>query len=332
MDIYFSPEYARLYEAHENAKAEAFVHESGFGRVAHVFLRRPVPYGLIPGEWYDIATPYGYGGPAIERCEPGREEELIASYAAAWEAYCADTRIVSEFIRFHPLIQNQRQFCGLYRLEGKRTTVGIDLRGDFYMDEYTVRCRRHLKKAERLGVAIEFDMTGADAGADAEAFYHVYTETMKKLSASGYYYFGAGYIEQIFKSFPHQCFFVHARHKGDIVASSLFLAGGEYLHYHLSGTLPEFLGLCANNAIMHAAAQWGKREGRTVLHLGGGASAAPDDSLLTFKKSFSKNGLFEFYRGYRIADVVAYQRLTDAVRHLAGFDEEYFPAYRSVSV
>ncbi|MDR2182964.1 MAG: GNAT family N-acetyltransferase, partial [Clostridiales bacterium] len=102
MDIYFLPEYANLY-ADGDTTPEVFDFECEHGRVHYSFLRRRIDFkGDI---YYDITTPYGYGGPVVAGCHTS-EAALISSFDEAFTNYCVENRIVSEFVRFHPVIKN----------------------------------------------------------------------------------------------------------------------------------------------------------------------------------------------------------------------------------
>lgn len=69
-----------------------------------MFIMRPVPWLIHGVQYYDIVTPYGYGGPMI--LETNNGEKLKKEYSEAFGKYCSDHKIVSEFIRFHPIFQN----------------------------------------------------------------------------------------------------------------------------------------------------------------------------------------------------------------------------------
>ena len=60
MDIYFEENYGKLYEKMEGGKQEIFTFSCEYGKVRHQFIKR-----TINGEWFDLITPYGYGGPVI---------------------------------------------------------------------------------------------------------------------------------------------------------------------------------------------------------------------------------------------------------------------------
>ncbi|MCR5303828.1 MAG: hypothetical protein K6E33_04635, partial [Lachnospiraceae bacterium] len=69
MDIYFRKEYGCLYEEAEGGVCETFDFDDPLGHVRHMFIKRQIK--AAPG-FYDLVTPYGYGGPLITQCPEER--------------------------------------------------------------------------------------------------------------------------------------------------------------------------------------------------------------------------------------------------------------------
>lgn len=99
MEIYFENEYAKIYELNGDGKVEKFKYESEDGRVEYLFLKRKIE--LSKEEYYDIITPYGYGGPLFFPESSEKLPKLTSDFREEFEDYCKKNKIVSEFIRFH---------------------------------------------------------------------------------------------------------------------------------------------------------------------------------------------------------------------------------------
>ena len=93
-DFYFDENYGKLYEKADNGTAVVFVHENSYGKVMHQFIKRRIPAELFAKdeEFYDIVTPYGYGGPLIVTVKDGCKEKLIQSFREEFSGYCAEHR------------------------------------------------------------------------------------------------------------------------------------------------------------------------------------------------------------------------------------------------
>ena len=119
-DIYFTPEYAMLFEATEGEVREAFGGEAllfFYGNeqnyIIYPFFKRKVselPFReLLPPEsqgWFDIISPYGYSGPIAYISEPKIEGELWQGFVKEFHHYCLQNNIVAEFARLHPYFRN----------------------------------------------------------------------------------------------------------------------------------------------------------------------------------------------------------------------------------
>src|SRR5699024_243373 len=140
-DIYFEANYGKLYEKMEDGKSEYYEFSNQYGSITNVFIKREVPIRIDSEEqYYDITTPYGYGGPIIKKVVKGKKTELVESYKEDFKKYCLKNKIffitfykfsfkedfkkyclknniVSEFIRFHPVFGNEKPFKNIYDVE-----------------------------------------------------------------------------------------------------------------------------------------------------------------------------------------------------------------------
>jgi serine/alanine adding enzyme len=262
----------------------------------------------INGTESDVTTPYGYGGPV----GPGPHEPFYEQY----EEWCRERGIVSTFIRYHPLFENQLQAEA--RASYVSPTIGWPLDGDLLAGMHG-KHRNTVRKAQKEGVAV--DVTAAPD--DLAAFALLYERTMERQGAAGYYFFPPEYWERLTALGGHLVRF-DALCGGDIVASALCLRGDRWLHYHLGATEDAARDLGASNLLLYTAAVWGQEQRLEEFHLGGGASGS-EDSLFAFKRRFSPAGAREFWVGKAVHDEDAYRRLSGVDEiDLAGF----FPAYR----
>jgi hypothetical protein len=248
----------------------------------------------------DVVTPYGYGGPTAD------------GFWDAYEQWARERGVVTTFVRFHPLLGNQRgapvhveQLAPTvaWRLDPER-----DLRAGLHFKH-----RNKVTKAENAGATVEqHDGLGG--------FVPLYEDTMRRLDADPFYRFEPAYWERL-AELPLARF--DAELDGEVVASALCLATPPYLHYHLSGTTDAGRSTGASTLVLLAAAQWAQAEGYERFHLGGGLGGR-QDSLHHFKARFDPGGLVDAAVGKAIHDEERYRELGGD-----GFDG-FFPAYRRV--
>ena len=110
MDIYFRPEYAVLSSLIDGGTSEEFSFDSQYGTVSYQFIKREIPQKHNGETYFDIITPYGYGGPLVVPSSPDKREALVRSFCEAFDKYCLENNIVSEFVRYHPLYNNADDF------------------------------------------------------------------------------------------------------------------------------------------------------------------------------------------------------------------------------
>src|SRR5690606_4634354 len=115
-DIYFEKNYGKLYEKLEKGTSDIFEYNSSIGSVRHMFIKREIPLSVNGEIYFDLVSPYGYGGPIITEYKLGCKSELLKGFENDFKKYCSDNKIVSEFVRFHPIICNAIDFKGIYNI------------------------------------------------------------------------------------------------------------------------------------------------------------------------------------------------------------------------
>lgn len=323
-DIYFNENYGKLYEKIENGKAKIFKYEDENGIVSNQFILRKIPIKINQNEYFDIVTPYGYGGPIIEKCKNNKKNELVTNYIRAFEKYCDTKKIVSEFIRFHPILNNANDFKEVYNPQYIRKTLGTNLNkfDDPVASEFSKHCRKNIRQALRKGISYKITKSPDNLN----TFRKIYYSTMDRNHATDYYYFPERYFDNILKFFKENIILVEAIFEDKTIASGLYFIYNKTIHIHLSGTLSEYLYLSPAYILRYAVTLWGKENDYKLIHHGGGRSNSEEDSLYKFKKQFAKNTEFDFYIGKKIWNGEIYNKLCEIKN--VGKNEEYFPAYR----
>lgn len=306
-DIYFTPEYYRLYEELGDGLARCFVYEDGEDIALYPFLLNSVNklgYNL-DNQYYDIQGAYGYNG----ICCSCKDPELIKSFYNSFYQYCINNNIIAEFTRFNPLLQNDRVSSGYMTMIQDRETVMIDLKkpyGEIWANDYSSKSRNMVRKALKLGYklqAVEYP-----GGQDIDSFVRIYNYSMDAVKSEKYYYFNRDFFFNTFGYLKeHAILFKVLDCKDELVCSSIFFYYGDYFHYHLSGKSAK-ADNSVNNFLIDRAVVYAQERGASYFHLGGGRSRSNDDSLLKFKKSFSKR-IFPFYIGKKILNKKVYKEI-----------------------
>ena len=273
--------------------------------------------GVIPeGEYYDFATPYGYGGWIIE----GEDTEGLFSEYIKW---LADNKIISEFVRFHPMLQNQRNCENFYDVIQLGEVVHMDLSSpELIWENITSKNRNVIRKAVKNRVKI---YTGRFPEI-YKTFRNIYNGTMDKDNADKYYYFGEEFYESVLEDLPQNAQVFFAKKDDEVIAASIILFANHRMNYHLSGSLREYSNLAPTNLLLYNAALWGNANGYDTLYLGGGVGSG-EDGLFKFKRAFYKGNLQHFFIGKKVFNEEAYKYLLE----IRGQEPQsnFFPLYRA---
>lgn len=324
-DVYYLPQYGKLSETLDDGEYKLILFESSNGRIINPFIKRHVPWLINNEQYFDIITPYGYGGPII--IEATDRESLKNEYSQAFGEYCRENKIVSEFIRFHPIFENYKDVDDSYDVVYSRHTVGTNLRDydDPVQAEFAKHLRRDNRRALEKGVAVSL----IPSPEGLSTFRRLYEETMDRNHAEAMYYFSDSYYQILENDLRPYVLETQLHYKNEVIASELYFTAGDILHAHLLGSNEKMLELEAGGLLEATVAKWGKEHGYRYIHHGGGRTSDPDDSLFRYKKKFGKNTEFEFYIGKKVWNKEVYEALVGKrLEEGEVRDGNFFPGYR----
>ena len=313
-DVYFTPGYHELHAAAGDGTPACVRIEEGDRRLLIPGLR--VPIAGTGRE--DFQTGNGYGGPlGSESVDSAFVEEAWTT----WRERASRERIVAAFFRLHPLLGNERWLPADADVRVDRRTVGLDLAAgtEDLWNQARPRHRRKVRSARRDGWAVQWDRPE-----DWEGFPALYAEALERLQAPERLRFPAPYFEAL-RVLPGAQM-AAIRDGGGLAAAAVFLAGPLWYHYHLSARRPG-TGNDLTSLLLQEGLERAGREGRQAMHVGGGRSAAADDTLLAFKESLGGR-LLDFKVAMVVVDVEAYAGLVQAWQAETGRPPEWLLGYR----
>lgn len=322
-DVYHLSGYVKAFRLHGDGEPRLFFYEGEDLRGINVVMMRDLaddPFfaeRLAPGEVFDLITPYGYGGWLLEG--DGSREPLFEAYGG----WCRDHGVVSEFVRYHPMLENAWKTAPYYDVVDLGNTVAMDLSSpETVWANLTSKNRNMVRKAQKSGVKIyrgQFPQIYRD-------FKEIYDATMDSDNAREYYYFKDAFYDSVREDLPQEAQVFWAELDGRVIAASIMLNANGYMNYHLSGSLREYQSLAPSNLLLYSAALWGCANGCRSLHLGGGVGSR-EDSLYKFKSAFNRGEARQFSIGRRVFLEERYEELTRMKGGIA--DENFFPKYRA---
>lgn len=290
-------------------KSEVFEFNHPSGTIRHEFIKREISVQLSGETYYDLVTPFLYGGPVISDCQEDDKWDLVYEFTEAFEAYCREQRIVSEQVQFNPLASNAVDFAACYEVEYVGDTYGTNLKAfpDPIREEFTESCQKTIWKALEAGM--EYAVTEpADLQRFVDFFRSLGGEVGLDIQLSG-----------------KKLVVAEALYKGQTVGMSLNFLDGSVLHTYLSAFLPAFEMLPVH-VMRFGLTLWGKDKGLSLIHDGGMLFHPPIADIEAYKQQFAKHTSFKFCTGRKIWNEEAYHKLCAATGIGAGADA--FPAYR----
>lgn len=318
-DVYHLPDYAVIEAARTpGAVARAFAYcESGRFALLPLVLR-PTP--LSPHRT-DAASPYGYGGPVTNT---PNDDEFTRRMLASLRAVLLEARVVTLFVRFHPLLVGPRgpySEWGTVLQHGETVSIDLSQSLDRMWSETRRGHRNQINRARRSGLQVIFD-----DWSQLDAWVLAYRENMRAMGASRRYLFKDDYFVALRKRLRDNVHLTTAvGPDGSFVSGMILFERCAIVQAHLAATWWEHpLGTHAGKLLDDETRRWAKDQGASVYHLGGGFGGE-QDSLFDYKAGFSdRRHPFATWR--LVVDPSAYEDLL--TRTGASGCSRFFPAYR----
>lgn len=326
-DVYYLSGYVKGFQLHGDGVPLLIYYEDENIRGINVVMKRDISEdiyfsGKIESDTYfDLITPYGYGGFLIEgNCENLHIEKLQKEYTK----FCDNQNIISEFVRFNPVLNNVEFNKGLYETIQLGETITIDLLNKEHIwSNLSSKNRNMIRKAMKSDVKIYWSRSPEIL----KEFIPLYNKTMDRDDAKDYYYFQEEFYKSILNDLKNNHLFFYAVYEKEIISMSIILFANNKMHYHLSASNREYQSLAATNLLLFEAACWGCEQGFHKFHLGGGLNNKKDN-LYKFKKAFNKNNDTTFFVGKKIVNEKKYDFLMNVKGINKAENIMFFPKYR----
>ncbi|MFD1031249.1 GNAT family N-acetyltransferase [Metaplanococcus flavidus] len=260
-DIYFTRDY--LLSALKLDPGEAmlfyYIDEEGHGEIVYPFIKRQ----LMNEEtsYYDITSPFGYGGPFLKINNDA--SKLAANFIRTFSEYCGSERILAEFIRFHPVLNNAAFFTDQIEMISVHDTYTLQLNANLSESEAIKNSGMESEKAN----GFSFKKLGTVK--HMFEFLVLYYSTIRKNEEKdNYYFFTNDYFESLVSSLGPdlQLFGIYKDSK--LLAAAYVLAKGETIYHHLSGKSEDEIPGEAETELLNNIAEWGASSGFKYFHIG----------------------------------------------------------------
>lgn len=329
VDAYYLGHYTNAFKLNGDGEPHLFYFEDLNIRAINVVMKRDIEQDthfkgkIPPNTFYDLSTPYGYGGFLIEG---NITEASLDALNVEYQSFCQKEGIISEFVRFHPVLNNDHHVDRMYDItkRGKTITMSLTSQGHIWANLNSNK-KRWIKKAIQSGVEIYW-------GRNPELFDQfmtMYSKTMDKNDARDYYYFNRDFFKSILHDMKLNAMIFYAVYEEKNIGMVLVLHCNGQLHHHFSASNSDYKHLAVTNLLMYEIACWGSVNGYKTFHLGGGVGSK-EDALYRFKEGFNKNSNTIFSIGKKVFNEKIYKELIEIRKFETSFNESntFFPLYR----
>ena len=301
-DIYFDPDYVKLdCLAKKNSQGFLYYFKKKEKIWINIFIKikTPIYSKNIKDIYYDIETPYGYGGPLTNT----NDKHFIFEACKSFQKWLKKNLILANLYKYHPLIKNYETYDQNTKLFKSKITCSIDLNlVDKNLSPFKSKIKNMIRNAKKNKLSIKISKDYKDF----EYFEKIYLKSMKQKKANKKLFFNKFYFLSLYRLITKSGFILLVLEKKSKIAAGIFLFGKNFLHYHLSASDPQKNKPGTFNLMLFEAALYGKKLGLNNLHLGGGNSNKIEDNLLKFKLSMSTN-IHQFYIGENVINKYLYK-------------------------
>ncbi|MGC5774365.1 GNAT family N-acetyltransferase [Paenibacillus pabuli] len=291
--FYYHPSYIMIDAIYKKDLEPLFFARERNGNIFY----HAVHLGHVLGTSYtDIQSSYGYGGPICIG-----QENFINDCVKEYKTWCRDNAVLVEFVRFHPLLNNEDYYYG--HVSENRRVVYVDIGDQDVFHQFSTRVRTAIRKAEKNNVSVNF----VKSNKNINCFIDMYNVLMNKKNAGENYFFNEEYFTQLLEQ--DNVYLGSAENaEGKVIGASVFFVSGQIAEYHLSASNEEGRLKNVTNLLIYEFIKHIQNKNIKFLYLGGGTDRTGDNALLFFKKGFSKKETL-FKIGSFVHDEVAYENL-----------------------
>jgi hypothetical protein len=270
---------------------------SGRNAFFHTFAKQRIN----KSDMFDIEPRLGYAGPVLKGDDPDFANAALARYSHL----CRSENVVAELVRFNPLLRNHLYFVDtpLIDVSPAKEIVVAQCRADdaSQLAEFSEPCRRRVRRGSRD--CSYRRLTDSD---EIRSFKALYYESLQRVSASPSWYIEDELFKRMLSSELYTLYGVFS--DSQLVSTCLTVEAGTIAYYLLAANSdPHTRG--ANEFLIHSVARDCSNRGIRHFILGGGSTSSSEDTLLRFKRKFTKH-TDTFFIGKIVHDKEAFDTLS----------------------
>ncbi len=334
-DIYHLPKYLYLESQRIHATPEAILIADDEKLFFLPYLLRRCDElrqgDLTTSEVFDVVSPYGYPGILLNQAAVS-DPEFVKSALNQLISALHDKQVCSVFLRLHPILNqglNEIYSSEICPITGETVSVNLKLSEIEIWSQTRSDHRKDINRLKRDGLIAKI----VPFEPYINEFIEIYEETMKRVGAAEFYYFGYDFFSKLLK-LGERLHLGIVESDGEVACACLITECCGIVQTYLGGTKKQFLKQAPDKLLFDFIRFWAKERNNEVFHLGGGAGSSKD-GVYNFKAGFSKQR-HDFLTLRLITDERKYRHLVKLRANVLGTETEellqskFFPAYRAI--
>lgn len=324
-DVFYLSSYSRAFEHQGAGKPLLIEYINKNEKAINVVFRRDVALDshfvnrLKEGQYFDLSTPYGYGGFI------GNITNTF-NLIDEWNKYCIDKRYICEFVRFNLFSNYINYYDGEIQTKSHNVIRNLNMPIENMWMDFKQKVRKNVKRSNLYNLQVILDSDGKYL----EDFLKIYYATMKRSNAEEEYYFPRNFFDTLNQMKDNVMYF-HVFYENKIISTELVLYGCNNAYSFLGGTDNNYFDLRPNDFLKYEIIKWAKEKNLKNFVLGGGYGY--DDGIFQYKSCFAPKGIVDFYIGKKIFNLRVYNELCK-LRGIAPQNNlkssSFFPEYRQI--
>ena len=283
LDICYTPDYLSLF-TNSDVQGNLFIYKRNNNIWCLPILKKKILFDKEFSSYFDIETPYGYGGPI---CNTGNYD-FNKDANDQFINWCKNQKVVSFLLKLNPFVFNQNKYLIKFRnfSEFDRIIVSANFEKEQNIENIIKsKVKNEINKAKKNGVSIITDINDKNF----DDFRNIYLENMSDKKTSKFYFFDNNFFLKLKKLCKKYGILVISKHKKETLGASIFLNFKKRSIYFLSASKKTKFSTGIVNLMIYEACKIITKNKIKLVNFGGGRSKETNDTLYLFKKKMGND-------------------------------------------
>jgi hypothetical protein len=220
-DVFYLSGYVKAFIMQGSGEPILICYENGNDRAINVVFRRDISKDrcftgkLEENKYFDLTTPYGYGGFWGDVVDT---DTLVEEF----DRYCISCGYICEFVRFELFSQYKDYFNGQIETRTHNVVRSLEMPIEEIWMDFKQKVRKNVKRAKNNNLQITYDQTGEYL----DDFLRIYYNTLERTNSEDEYYFTKEFFQTL-NTMKDNIMYFHVVYQEKIISTELVIYGVE---------------------------------------------------------------------------------------------------------